>query len=48
MRALAEALTRMQERLARMIGERTRMLAALGHDLRTPITALRLQAEMVD
>lgn len=47
-RALAEALTRMQERLARMIGERTRMLAALGHDLRTPITALRLQAEMVD
>ncbi|MBP2150878.1 sensor histidine kinase [Xanthobacter flavus] len=47
-RALAEALARMHERLYKMIGERTRMLAALGHDLRSPITALRLRAEMVE
>lgn len=47
-RALAEALARMHERLSGMIGERTRMLAALGHDLRSPITALRLRAEMVE
>uniref|UniRef100_Q07HV2 histidine kinase n=1 Tax=Rhodopseudomonas palustris (strain BisA53) TaxID=316055 RepID=Q07HV2_RHOP5 len=47
-RALSDALARMHERLARMLGERTRMLAALGHDLRSPITALRVRAEMVD
>lgn len=47
-RALADALGRMHERLTGMIGERTRMLAALGHDLRSPITALRLRAEMVE
>lgn len=46
--ALAEALVRMQARLSGMIAERTQMLAALGHDLRSPITALRLRAEMVD
>jgi signal transduction histidine kinase len=47
-RALSDALARMHERLSRMLGERTRMLAALGHDLRSPITALRVRAEMVD
>jgi signal transduction histidine kinase len=31
-----------------MVSDRTRMLAALGHDLRSPITALRVRAEMVD
>jgi signal transduction histidine kinase len=46
--ALAEALARMQRRLAGMMVDRTRMLAALGHDLRSPITALRLRAEMVE
>lgn len=46
--ALSEALERMQARLSAMIADRTRMLAALGHDLRSPITALRLRAEMVD
>lgn len=46
--SLSEALTRMQARLSGMIADRTRMLAALGHDLRSPITALRLRAEMVD
>lgn len=46
--ALSLALARMHERLSRMIADRTQMLAALGHDLRSPITALRLRAEMVD
>lgn len=47
-RALSEAMERMQARISGMVGDRTRMLAALGHDLRSPITALRLRAEMVD
>lgn len=47
-RCLSEALIRMHERLSTMIADRTRMLAALGHDLRSPLTALRLRAEMVD
>lgn len=47
-RALSDALGRMHGRLTSMIADRTRMLAALGHDLRSPITALRVRAEMVD
>lgn len=46
-RQTAAAFNRMQSRLRRFIDDRTRMLAALGHDLRTPITALRLRAEFV-
>ncbi len=46
-RAIA-AFNRMQERLARFIADRTRLLAALGHDLRTPITSLRLRVELLD
>jgi signal transduction histidine kinase len=46
-RQTAEAFNRMQSRLRRFIEDRTRMLAALGHDLRTPITALRLRAEFI-
>jgi signal transduction histidine kinase len=37
----------MQARLHRFVDDRTRMLAALGHDLRTPLTSLRLRAEFV-
>lgn len=37
----------MNERLQRFIESRTRMLAAISHDLRTPITALRIRAELV-
>lgn len=48
MRALTEAFNHMQQRLHRMVSDRTQMLAALGHDLRSPLTALRVQAEMVD
>ncbi len=38
----------MQDRLERFVDDRTRMLAAISHDLRTPITSLRLRAEMVE
>ncbi len=38
----------MHERIARLIDDRTRMLAAISHDLRTPITRLRLRAELVE
>jgi signal transduction histidine kinase len=38
----------MQERLKRFIDDRTRMLAAMSHDLRTPLTRLRLRAEFVE
>jgi signal transduction histidine kinase len=46
-RNTAEAFNRMQERLQRFVEDRTRMLAAIGHDLRTPLTSLRLRAEFV-
>ena len=46
-RQTAEAFNRMQERLERFVQDRTRMLAAISHDLRTPLTSLRLRAEFV-
>jgi signal transduction histidine kinase len=42
------AFNAMQERLGRFIADRTRLLAAISHDLRTPITSLRLRAEFID
>lgn len=48
MRALTQAFNLMQTRLQRLLADRTQMLAALGHDLRSPLTALRVRAEMVD
>lgn len=47
-RSVARALNRMQERIARLMSDRTRMLAAISHDLRTPITRLRLRAEFIE
>ncbi len=46
-RQTTEAFNLMQARLQRFVEDRTRMLAAIGHDLRTPITSLRLRAEFV-
>ncbi|PVA08945.1 two-component sensor histidine kinase [Pelagivirga sediminicola] len=47
-RDLTVAFNNMQDRLTRHIADRTRVLAALGHDLRSPLTALRVHAELVD
>ena len=46
-RHTAEAFNRMQGRLRRFIEDRTSLLAAIGHDLRTPITSMRLRAEFI-
>lgn len=46
-RTAAAALNRMRERVKSLIGERTRMLAALSHDLRTPLTRIRLRTEFI-
>lgn len=48
MREAARAFNDMQARIAGFDAERMRMLAAVGHDLRTPITSLRIRAEMLD
>lgn len=47
-RRAAEAFNEMQERIRRLVENRTLMLAAISHDLRTPITTLRLRAEFVE
>jgi signal transduction histidine kinase len=46
-RAATRALNAMRERIKGLVEDRTRMLAAVGHDLRTPITRLRLAGEFV-
>ena len=45
LRAASAAMTELRERLAKEAAERTRMLAAVAHDLRTPLAGLRLRAE---
>jgi len=44
----ARAFNTMQERLAAHIRERTATLAAMSHDLKTPVNRLRLRAELLD
>lgn len=46
--ALTASFNQMQLRLTRFVQDRTRMLAAISHDLRTPITSLRLRAEFIE
>ncbi len=45
--AIHQAFESMQRRIKRFVDERTRMLAAISHDLRTPLARLRLEAEYV-
>lgn len=47
-RRAARAFNTMQQRLQRFIADRTRILTAMSHDLKTPITRLRLRTEMLD
>ena len=44
----AKAFNTMQRRLARFISDRTRVLTAMSHDLKTPITRMRLRTELLD
>lgn len=44
----ARAFNTMQRRLSRFIADRTRIFTAMSHDLKTPITRLRLRAEMLE
>ncbi len=47
-RRAAAAFNRMQSRLRHLIDDRSRVFAAMSHDLKTPITRLRLRAELLD
>ncbi|MGP2492873.1 ATP-binding protein [Mesorhizobium sp. PUT5] len=47
-RETTQAFNRMKGRLTRFVNERTHMLVALSHDLRSPLTAMRLRIEMLD
>jgi signal transduction histidine kinase len=47
LRTAIRAFNQMQDRLRRFIKDRTQMAAAMSHDLKTPLTRLRLRAEFV-
>ena len=47
-RSVAKALNRMRQRITGLIDDRTKMLAAISHDLRTPITRMRLRSEFIE
>ena len=47
-RRATAAFNRMRERIRRLIEDRTQMMMAISHDLRTPLTRLRLRTEDVD
>jgi signal transduction histidine kinase len=47
-RATAKALNSLSSRLKRAMESRMRLVAAAGHDMRTPITRMRLRAEFVE
>ena len=47
-RRASTAFNAMSERLGRQLNRQRQMLWALSHDLRTPITAIRLRAELIE
>ena len=48
LRSAISAFNRMRARIGKLMAEKTTMLAAVSHDLRTPITRLRLRAEFIE
>ena len=46
-RQAAHAFLVMRERILRQVGERTKMLAGVSHDLRTPLTRMKLQMALL-
>ena len=48
MRHVTHAFLDMRERIRLHIEQRTNMLAGVSHDLRTPLTRMKLQIEMLD
>lgn len=47
-RQLIDAFNAMQSRVSTLLGEKDVMLGAIGHDLKTPLAALRVRIESVD
>jgi len=43
-----QAFNRMQRRISEFVEERSRMLAAISHDLKTPVTRLRLRCDQIE
>lgn len=46
-RRVTRSFNQMNKKVTRFVSDRTQMLAAISHDLRTPITSLRLRAEYI-
>ena len=46
-RETADAMNQLQTRIVSLLKDRTQMLAAISHDLRTPITRLKLRAQTI-
>ncbi len=47
-RSAARAFNDMQHRIERLLEDRTQMLAAVSHDLRTPLTVMQLRTEFIE
>ena len=45
---VSHAVNSMRERISRYLSERSQLFSAISHDLRTPITRLRLRVELLD